>query len=71
MARCCLAAKGVGGWVHGLLQEVTRERKIFHQELVSVTAVTASVNSLVLLINPSTLCPRLDIRLVRCFGLRA
>ena len=42
-----------------------------NQKLVSVTAVTTSVNSLVLLINPSTLCPRLDIRLVHCLALRA
>ena len=56
------------GWVHGHLQEGSRKREILPEDLVSLTAVTASER---LLKNPSTLCPGLNIRLVRCFGLAA
>ena len=53
------------------LQKDSPKREILRPVLVRLTAVTASVNSRVLLINPSTLCPGLGIRLVRCLGLRA
>ena len=54
--------------MHGHLQEGSRKSEILPEDLVSLTAVSASERSL---INPSTLCPGLDIRLVRCFGLAA
>ena len=57
--------------LHDDLQDGSPKRVIFTPDLVSLTAVTASVTSLVLLIKPSTLCPRLDIRLVHCLALRA
>ena len=73
-----LAVKGVGGWrerersgspcLNDHLQDGSPERQIFTPDLVSLIAVTTNVNSLVLLINRSTL---LGIRLVRYFGVRA
>ena len=53
------------GWVHGHLQGDSRKIEILPEDLVSLTAVSASER---LLKNPSTLCPGLDIRLVRCWG---